>query len=97
MEEIIKRSESQYIIVRGKGDGKEYFCGANLYGIDNDGVLRVSKTKWSKTYTPISATYRKYRMKDILDGMQKYGEIEDGYSYAIAEVQTTTVIVNYTK
>lgn len=97
MEEIIKRTEPQYIIIRRKDDIKEYFCGADLYGTDNDGVLRVSKTKWSKTFTPISATYRRHRMRDILNGMQKYGEIEDGYSYAIAEVQTTTVIVNYTK
>lgn len=95
MEDIIKKSEPQYIIVRGKGDGKEYFCGANLYGKDNDGVLRVSKTRWSKTFTPISATFNQNRMKDILDGMQKYGEIEKGYNYVIAEIQTTTAIVNY--
>lgn len=95
MEDIIKRTEPQYIIIRGKGDGKEYFSGANLYGKDNDGVLRVSKTKWSKTFTPISATYNQDRMKDILDGMHKYGEIEDGYNYIIAEIQTTTAIVDY--
>ena len=46
MEEIIKRTESQYIIIRGKGGGKEYFDGANIYGRDNAGILKVSKTKW---------------------------------------------------
>ena len=35
------------------------------------------------------------KMKDILDGMRKYGEIEEGYNYIIAEIQTTTKIVNY--
>ena len=34
-------------------------------------------------------------MKDILDGMRKYGEIEKGYNYVIAEIQTTTAIINY--
>ena len=26
---------------------------------------------------------------------RKYGEIEEGYNYVIAEIQTTTAIVNY--
>lgn len=95
MEDIIKRNEPQYIIIRGKGDGKEYFSGANLCGKDNNGVLRVSKIKWSKTFIPASATYNKDRMKDILDGMRKYGEIGDGYNYAIAKIQTTIAIVDY--
>ena len=95
MEEIIKRTKSQYIIIRGKGEGKEYFSGANIYRRDNDGVLRVSKTRWSKIFTPMSATYNYNRMKDILDGMRKYGEIEKGYNSVIAEIQTTTAIVNY--
>ena len=76
MEEIIKRTKSQYIIIRGKGEGKEYFSGANIYRRDNDGVLRVSKTRWSKIFIPMSATYNYNKMKDILDGMRKYGEIE---------------------
>ena len=95
MEEIIKRTESQYIIIRGKGDGKEYFDGANIYGRDNVGILKVSKTKWSKEFHSIRTTYDLDRMKDILDGMRKYGEIEKGYNYVIAEIQTTTAIINY--
>ena len=39
MKEIIKRTKSQYIIIRRKGDGKEYFNGANIYGRDNVGIL----------------------------------------------------------
>ena len=36
-----------------------------------------------------------HRMKDILDGMRKYGGIEKGYSYVIAETQVTIAITNY--
>lgn len=95
MDEIIKRTDSQYIIIRGKGDGKEYFDGANLYGRDNDGVLRVAKTKWSKEFHSIHASHDLVRIKNILDGMHKYGEIEKEYNYVIAEIQTTTAITNY--
>ena len=95
MKEIINRIEPKYIIIRRNGEGKEYFSGANIYRRDNDGVLRVSKTKWSKIFNPMSATYSLDRMKDILDGMRKYGEIEEGYNYVIAKIYTTTTIVNY--
>lgn len=95
MEEIIRKDDFQYIIVRGKGDEKEYYDGASLYGRDNDGILKVSRVKWSKTFTPIHASYDKIRMENILEGMRKYGEIEKGYNYVIAEIQTTTAIINY--
>ena len=95
MEDIINRSDSLYTIVRGKGDEKEYFDGANIYGRDNVGILKVSKTKWSKEFHSIHTTYDLDRMKDILDGMRKYGEMEEGYNYAIAEVQITTAITSY--
>ena len=95
MEEIIRQTPSQYIIIRKKGEETEYFSGANIYGRDNDGVLRVSKTTWSKTINPMRAPYNQDKIKDILDGMRKYGEIEEGYNYIIAEIQTTTKIVNY--
>lgn len=107
MEEIINRTKSQYIIIREKNGEKEYFDGANIYGRDNDGVLRVSKTRWSKIFNPMneinkifkpmSAIYDYNKMKDILNGMRKYKEIKDGYNYIIAEIQTTTAIVNYIK
>ena len=95
MEETIKRTKSQYIMIRGNDKDKEYFSGADLYGKDNDGILKVSKTRWSKIFIPMGATYNRNRMKDILDGMRKYGEIEKGYNYVIAEIQTTTAIINY--
>ena len=95
MEEVIKRTDSQYIIIRGKGDGKEYFDGANLYGRDSDGVLKVAKTKWSKEFHSVHASHDLDRIKNILDGIRKYGEIEKGYHYVIAEIQTTTTIINY--
>ena len=95
MEEIIKRTESQYIIIREKGNGKEYFDGANIYGRDNAGILKVSKTKWSKEFHSSYATYDFDRMNDILNGMRKYREIEKGYNYVIAEIQITTAIINY--
>ena len=95
MEEIIRQTPSQYIIIRKKGEETEYFSGANIYGRDNDGILRVSKTTWSKTINPMRAPYNQDKMKDILDGMRKYGEIEEEYNYIIAEIQTTTKIVNY--
>ena len=95
MEEVIKIDPRQYIIIRENGDGKEYFCGANIYGRDNDGVLKVSKPNWSKTLIPIGGMYYEGKMRDILNGMRKYGEIEDGYNYVIAEIQTTTAIINY--
>ena len=95
MEEIINRTKSQYIIVRNKDNEKEYFNGANIYGRDEDGVLRISKTKWSKTLKPMSAKYSLDRMEDILNSMKKYKEIEEGYNYVIAEIQTITTIVNY--
>lgn len=95
MKDIIKRSKPEYIIVREKGDGKEYFDGANIYGRDNVGILRVSKTKWSKEFHSMYTAYDLDRSKNILDGMRKYGEIEKGYNYVIAKIQTTTVIINY--
>ena len=95
MEEIIRQNPSQYIIIRKKGEETEYFSGANIYRRDNDGILRVSKTTWSKTINPMRAPYNQDKMKDILDGMRKYGEIEEEYNYIIAEIQTTTKIINY--
>lgn len=97
MDDIIERAKPQYTIVRGKGNDtrKEYFDGANLYGRDNDGVLKVAKTKWSKEFHSIRASHDLVRIKNILDGMHKYGEIEKEYNYVIAEIQTTTAITNY--
>lgn len=95
MKEIIKRTKPQYIIIRRKGDEKEYFNGANIYGRDNVGILRVAKIKWSKEFHSIHTTYDLDRIKDILNGMRKYGEIEKGYNYVIAKIQTTTAIINY--
>ena len=95
MKEIIKKDAPQYIIFRKNNNGKEYYDGANLYGRDNDGVLRIKKTKWSKEFHLSHARYDFDRMNDILDGMYKYGEIEKGYDYFIAKIQTTTAIINY--
>lgn len=95
MERIIKRASPQYIIIRRKDEKEEYFCGARIGRKDNEGVLRVSEVVWSKTFTPMSASYAYSRMKDILDGMRKYGGIEKGYSYVIAETQVTIAITNY--
>ena len=95
MREIIYKEPSEYIIIRDKGDGKEYFNGANIYGRDNDGVLRVSKTKWSKEFHSFHAASDLDSMKDILNGMYRYGETEEEYNYVIAKIQTITEIVKY--
>ena len=57
--------------------------------------MRVAKTKWSKEFHSIHTTYDLDRIKDILNGMRKYEEIEKGYNYVIAKIQTTTAIINY--
>lgn len=95
MKDIIKINEPEYIIVRRKGDEKEYFNGANIYGRDNDNVLRVSRTKWSKGFYSMYTTHDLDGTKDILNGMRKYGEMEEGYNYAIAKIQVTTAIISY--
>lgn len=103
MEDIIIKTEPKYTIVRSKGYGNEYFCKAKIHGIDKNGVLRISNikwekvNKWEKAYIPydVMYMYSLNEIKDILNGMQKSGEIEKEYIYAIAEVQTTTAIVEY--
>ena len=95
MEEIINRTEPKYIIICENSEGKKYFSGATIYSRDGNGILRVANVRWSKIFNPMSATYNYNRMKDILDGMKKYKKIEEGYNYTIAEIQTTTAIVNY--
>ena len=95
MKEIIKKDAPQYIIFRKNNNGKEYYDGANLYGKDSDGVLRIAKAKWSKEFHSAYATYDFDKMNEILNGMHKYGEIEKGYHYFIAKIQTTTAIINY--
>ena len=49
----------------------------------------------NKIFKPMSTIYDYNRIKDILNGMKKYKEIEKGYNYIIAEIQTATAIVNY--
>ena len=93
MEEIIRRDESKYIIIRKKGEEKEYYNGGIIYGYDKDKILRVSHAKWSKTFNPIHAVYRLDLAKDIIDGIRKYGRVK--CNYTIAEIQTTTAIINY--
>ena len=95
MKDIIKISEPQYIIIREKDNRKEYFSSANIYGKDDNGVLRVINPKWSKRFLPISSAYNLNRMKEILNGMYKYGKIENQYTYVIAKIQTTTAIIDY--
>lgn len=92
MKEIIKKDAPQYIIFRKNNNKKEYYGGANLYGRDNDGVLRIAQTRWSKEFHSEHVTYDFDRMNDILDGMHKYEEIEKRYDYFIAKIQTTTTI-----
>lgn len=97
MEEVIIKTEPKYTIVRSKGYGNEYFCKAKIHGIDKNGVVVISDIKWEKACIPygVMYMYSLNEIKDILNGMQKYGEIEEEYSYAIAEIKTTTEITNY--
>lgn len=95
MEDIVERTESRYIIVRVKGNEKEYFDSATIYGRDSDGVLIVTKTKWSKEFHSAHTNRDFDRTKNILNGMRKYGEIENEYEYVIAEIQTVVSIVDY--
>ena len=68
MKEIIKKDAPQYIIFRKNNNGKEYYDGANLYGKDSDGVLRIAKAKWSKEFHSAYATYDFDKMNEILNG-----------------------------
>lgn len=90
--QIIEKSNPIYIIARSDENNKiTYFFGATLYGRDKEDVLRIFKVKWSKELHPTYATNLN-RVKDYMTGMEKYHEIEEGYSYFIVKIQTCLML-----
>lgn len=91
-QQIIEKSNPIYIIARSDKNSKiTYFHGAVLYGRDKEDVLRISKVKWSEKMQPAYATNLN-RVRDYMTGMEKYHEMEDGYSYFIAKIQTCLIL-----
>lgn len=90
--QIIEKSNPIYIIARSDENNKiAYFYGAVLYGRDKEDVLRISKVKWSEKLHPTYATNLN-RVKDYMTGMEKYHEIEEGYSYFIVKIQSCLIL-----
>ena len=71
-----------YIIMK---DGL-FFNGCNRYGVDSEGILRVSKCKWSTELHPIHfSTYA--NVEKILNGIKKY-DSEKNSHYKIVQIKT---------
>lgn len=78
--------EEKYIIT----DGELFFDGCSRYGVDQDGILRVGKVKWSKKYHPFHAVCSQERVEKLLEGIKKY---HDAFgNYRIRRVVSTTII-----
>lgn len=59
-------------------------------GVDQDGILRVGKVKWSKKYHPFHAVCNQERARKLLEGIKKY---HDAFgNYRIRRVVSTTII-----
>lgn len=84
--------KESYIIIREKDGKTEYFFGANIYGRDADGILKVNFPTWHDSFYQKSKDAE--RMKDILDGMFKYGAVDAGYRYSVVKIQTVSTIVD---
>lgn len=90
--QIIEKSNPIYIIARSdENNNIAYFFGATLYGRGKEDVLRISKVKWSPKLHPTYATNLN-RVKDYMTGMEKYHEIEEGYSYFIVKIQPCFIL-----
>ncbi len=78
----------KYIIMK---DGL-FFDGCNRYGVDNDGVLRVSKCKWSVDLH--SARLMTYEQADkLLNSIKKY-DVEKYGRYKIIQIKTQILTEN---
>ena len=75
-----------YIIMK---DGL-FFDGCKKYGIDNEGVLRVSKCKWSTELHQIHLDYYE-DTREILNGIKKY-DSEVNSRYEIVQVKMQTLV-----
>ncbi|MEE3344382.1 MAG: hypothetical protein VZS44_09850 [Bacilli bacterium] len=66
----------------------KYFDGCKRYGKDTDGILRVSKTKWSDTISLNNATMDYNKAEALLNAIKKY-DFEKGIKYGIATITVT--------
>ena len=75
-----------YVIMK---DGL-FFDGCNRYGVDSEGILRVSKCKWStelhQTYLTTYANAEK-----ILNGIKNY-DLEKYSRYKIVQIKTQILV-----
>lgn len=70
----------------------QFYAGCTKYGKDSDGILRVSKTKWtSECNYNMYATHHKKTAEDLLAGILKY-DSSKGVKYNIATVCIDTKI-----
>lgn len=66
------------------------FDGCNRYGVDSEGILRVSKCKWStELHLTYLTTYR--NAEKILNGIKKY-DSEKYSHYKIVQIKTRILV-----
>ena len=79
-----------YIIMK---DGL-FFDGCEIHGVDNEGVLRVSKCRWSSRWsTELHQLHLDYYedAREILNGIKKY-DSEANSRYEIVQVKIQTLV-----
>lgn len=70
----------------------QFYAGCMKYGRDADGILRVSKTKWTpECKYDMYATHDKKKAEDLLAGILKY-DSSKGIKYNIAIVSIDTKV-----
>lgn len=97
-EERYRDTVDYYIIKRKNKSTKkeEYLKGINLYGRDNEGILRVKEQKWIeqpiwKRKLPIDIATDFESAEKVLRGLKKYYNDSD-YEYFIGKIVTDYII-----
>ena len=97
-EERYRDTVDYYIIKRKNKSTKkeEYLKGINLYGRDNEGILRVKEPKWIeqpiwKRKLPIDIATDFESAEKVLRGLKKYYNDSD-YEYFIGKIVTDYII-----
>jgi hypothetical protein len=90
MKTISKQITHNIVRINKQNGNVEYLHSYCLYGRDNCGVLRISKSKWGETHY-LSTDACMSTVSDRFQGIIKY-DTDSNYTYQIVELVTTTTV-----
>lgn len=90
MRTIYKLIAHNIVRINKQNGNVEYLHSYRSYGKDNDGVLRISKSKWGEVHYQTTDACMS-TIEDRFKGIIKY-DTDKNYTYQIVELVTTTTV-----